>query len=73
VRIPYEPIRQLLLLLTPSMLMCVIPDWIGITQIKPDFQTFRFWFNSTVSFAFFTSCAFLIYALVHNANIERSK
>lgn len=71
-RIDYRPIRQWILFLLPSMLICVLPDWLGITEVKQDWLTFRFWFDFIVAWCFFGGLAYAAYAVVHNAKLEIS-
>jgi hypothetical protein len=72
-KIEYEPIRHWILFFTPSMLLCVLPDWLGITNIKPDWLTFRTWFDFIVAWCFFGGIAYAVYAVLHNANLETNK
>ena len=70
--IDHQSIRTWILLFTPPMLLCVLPNWLGITEVKSDMATFRFWFDSFVTLCFFSGVAYAIYAVIHNANV-RSK
>ena len=72
-KIEYQPIRQWILFFLPAMLICVLPDVLGITQIKPEWETFRRIFDFTVCWAFFGGIAYAIYAVVHNARLETKK
>ena len=66
----YRFVRQWVLFFLPSFLICALPDWLGVTQVKPEWQSFRFWFNFFVSWCFFGGLAYLVYALWFNARLE---
>lgn len=68
--IDYRFVRQWLLFFTPYFFICTLPSWLGITQIAPDWATFRFWFDNFIAWCFFSGVAYLVYAIAHNAKLK---
>jgi len=68
--IDYLPIRKWVVFFTPAMLISVLPNWLGITEIKPDMATFHFLFDNFVALCFFGGVAYAIYAVIHNAKLK---
>jgi hypothetical protein len=72
-RIEYRPIRRWTLFFLPSFLICALPDYLGITTPKEGWAGFRFWFDITVSVAFWGGIIYAVYAVIYNAKLETRK
>ena len=71
-RIDYQPLRKWTAFFFPAFVMCALPDYLGITNPKEAWVTFRFWFDLIVTIAFFGGVLFIVYAMVHNARLEKT-
>lgn len=69
-RIEYQPIRRWTLFFLPSFLLCALPDYLGITTPKEEFEVFRMWFDLFVSVAFWGGVLYAVYAVLHNAMLK---
>ena len=68
-RIDYSLLRSIMFITLPYIIICTIPNWLGITTVKPEYQNFRAILDSSI-FGLFIGCVgCTIYALVHNAKI----
>lgn len=72
-RIGYRPIIRFILFFLPAMILCVLPDVIGLTTIKEDMYDFRYGFDMTVSICFFGGIIYLVYAMFYNVAVEAKK
>jgi hypothetical protein len=70
-KIEYRPIRQWILFFLPYFFICTLPNWLGITNIKEDWYTFRFFFDNLMATCLFAGIAYAAYAVVHNAKLRK--
>lgn len=56
-----ETARMWLLMTTPSLFLVSLPDFLGVSNIKPDWTTFRFVYDCLVVFLFSWSVTTLLY------------
>jgi hypothetical protein len=69
-RIEYHGIRRWVLFFLPAFLICALPDYLGITVIKPGWEAFRMYFDGLVTVCFVGGIVYALYAVVHNAGLE---
>jgi uncharacterized membrane protein len=69
-RISYRMPRTIAVFTAPSVVICALPHYLGMTTIKPEFEIFRSIFDGSVTGLFIGSIVYLLYAIVHNIRVE---
>jgi hypothetical protein len=72
-RIDYRMPRTIAVFTMPSVVICALPHYLGVTTIKPEFEIFRTIFDGGVTGAFVGAVLYSIYAIIHNARLNNEE
>jgi hypothetical protein len=72
-RIDYRMPRTIAFFTMPSVVICALPHYFGVTTIKPEFEIFRTIFDCGVTGMFVGAVLYSIYAIIHNARLNNEE
>ncbi len=63
----YEPYRSILFFISVMLIILVLPNYIGITAIKPEYIVFRQILDTSVFVVWCVTLLYSIIAIIYNA------